>query len=299
MTKYSRWKPLDKSTWPYRCLTRYYNEINRLIMSHKSALKYTYANLAANGAVWTSKVSDYLYTGSKGNDKITIQQWSDVYRDFDNWTRLNAVMSLTSSFETYIESVVWLSIESDPGILINSSHMVDGIKLLKQSQPINRELIEKKVEGCTRGDWQSRIHNLKILLGSVPQDMENSLSDLEKLRKLRNDIGHAFGRDIKKSREYSRAKIEPMAKVSEEKLRKIQSLVRKVSKQLDLQLNENHIGNFPILYFYHNNLTELQRYRIDINRHVYLKNLVGKPEAANHSYSKEYCKWAVNYYENL
>lgn len=268
-------------------------------MSHLAASKFTYSNLKKEGALWDSKLSDYLYTGSKGNNKLTIRDWSDCYNLFSNWCRLNAVMALTSSFETYIESVVWMSIESDPGILVKAPHSVDGIAQLKHSKTIERSLIEKKVEGCTKGDWQSRISNLEVLLGTIPETFKTNISELEKLRTLRNRIGHAFGRDIDKSREYVKASIEPMESISTDRLRKIQKLIRTCSSQLDKQLNDNHIGLFPLLYFYHHHYAELEKHPINGGRYVYLKNLLGKKENGNHAYPKDLCKWVIDYYESL
>lgn len=296
---YNRWHPIEPTTWPYRCLVKYYDEINRLLMSHLAASKFSYSQLAKNGALWESKLEDFLYAGSKGNNRLTIKDWSKTYNQFSNWCRLNAIMALTSSFETYIESVIWLAIESDPGLLIKAPHSIDGVFQLKYGHRIQRELIEKKVESCTRGDWQSRIKNLEMLLGTVPNYLKDNISDLEKLRQLRNRIGHAFGRDIEKSREYSKASIEPMAFISEKKLRDIQKLIRTSCRQIDDILNNNHIGLFPLLYFYHIHYEELEKHPIDIDRHVHLKSLIGKREAGNKAYSKSICKWVVNYYESL
>lgn len=293
---FDRWISQEATSWPYRCLVHYYDDINRMSITHRSTKEYIYPHLKAQGALWDSPAYIYLPT-LKNNQKLTIKKWSENFNSLSDWILLNCLMSLTSVYETYIESVIWLALESDPGVIVGLSRSVDGIKLLKEGKVLQRKLINDKVTACTHGTWQSRIAQMKAIFGEVPQVFYDELSTLEKIRKFRNQVGHAFGRDIKEIRHFDQARPLPMKKITFNFFRKSQSVIRRTSRLLDLQLTRNHIGDFLALYFYHNHYAELAKHPILTNRHHYLKSMLGKH--ADHVFTKQHCKWLIDYYENL
>ena len=66
------------------------------------------------------------------------------------------------------------------------------------------------------------------------------------MRKIRNNVAHAFGRDIDKTRARETVEMLPIERLSEERLQKYMELIRKISKAIDNQLLNNHIGEFEL-----------------------------------------------------
>jgi hypothetical protein len=292
---FNRWIPSHKSSWPYRTFNQYNTELNRIIMSYTSANKYVFSHLKDDGAKWDHKASQYLYTHNNG--KMTLKNWSDTYDLFDNWNRLNALVALLSYFETYISSIVCLAFDSDPALLIGSIHSVDGIKILKDGHIFKREDFKEKIANCTRGDWNSRIANMESIFGVMPNILTNQISDLEKMRNLRNKVGHAFGRDIEMSRNYTSTHIQSMETLSISQFFKYQKLIKNIANEIDSQLMMTHIGNFQPLYYYHTIYPSLRSLNQDIEKMKRFKQSI--EENIEDVYSKDFCQWVISYYENL
>lgn len=62
----------------------------------------------------------------------TYGEWKIDFSEYVNYSRLNIIMLLSSCFETYLRTVVSLSFESKPGVIINCQDAVDGAALLKE-----------------------------------------------------------------------------------------------------------------------------------------------------------------------
>lgn len=292
---FDRWSPEHSHSWPYRVFNQYDAELNRIVMSFTSAKAYNYNRLKKDGAKWEDKACDYMYTHN--NRELTIRDWSNSYNLFFNWFVLNELLALSSYFETYVSSIVILSLESDPGLLIGCSHKVDGIMVLKQNKNLNLSDFKQRIADCTKGDWSARISNLQSLFTEIPQSMINGLSDLEKMRNIRNKVGHAFGRDIEESRKYSVTRITEMEKLNVSTFLKYQKLIRSIASDLDIFLMKRHIGNFQPLFHYHNLYGEIKELNNDGERMVALKKSIGTN--AHELYSKEFCRWVVSYYNGL
>ncbi len=115
---------------------------------------------------------------------------------------------MASNLETYMAAVIAVALESDPGLLLGASRSVDGISLLKHGAPPLK--LAERIEGCTRGDWSSRVSHYRRLFSKVPAIMTDKLSDLETIRRLRNRLSHAFGRDIAQARRHGVKTMLPM-----------------------------------------------------------------------------------------
>lgn len=291
---FDRWTPVRDHSWPYHIFKQYNEELMRMRMAHKSASQFTYHVLAEKGAKFDDNASKFLFTN--GNNEITLRNWSDSYNMFDNWILLNQMMALSSYFETYLAAIVKLSIESDPGLLLDSSHSIDGVKLIKDNRKIKNPSFEKVIEECTKGDWVVRTNNLRRLFNILPVSFETSISDLEVMRNIRNDIGHAFGRDIKSAQRYDYMKITPMKKLKTKTFMRIQTLIGKIVKDLDCQLMENHIGCYLPLHFFHNLYPSVKNKTND-EKIRNLKKAIG--HEGDNPYSKDFCGWVVRYYESL
>lgn len=290
-----RWNPLYKHSSAYRVFSQYNKELNRLIMSFTSARLYTYSHLKTDGAKWESPAIDYLYTHN--NHKLTIEDWKNVFNDFHNWILLNELMALSSYFETYIEVILKIAIESDPGLLIGKSRCVDGILLIKRNIATKDEVFKDELVKCVKGDWSSRIANIRKIFGISADIFHNFHSELEQMRILRNKIGHAFGRDIDDAREIMNVNIRPMERLSVERFLKFQKIVRTIVKQFDEYVMSSHIGNFLPLKIYHDIYPTVGNL-LNIGERVHeLKKKLGSEGRG--TFSKDFCREVITYYEGI
>ncbi|PIB61903.1 hypothetical protein AOA60_09315 [Pseudomonas sp. 2822-17] len=225
-----------------------------------------------------------------------MKDWSSGFNEFENWTNLNALVSLVSYLETYISAIVSLAIESDVGVLYGASKSIDGIYVLKHGN-ILKSNIGVHVKNCVKGDWSSRIAAYKSMFGTVPTVLESNISDLEAMRNLRNNIGHAFGRDIEDSRRKGIRRTAPMERLSFERLYKYQRLAKKIAGAIDKHLLHQHIGDFETIYFYHQMVPTLPTHVHPNSRAILFKKALGRFGAQ--SIGKNFCYGLVMYYESL
>ncbi|MEO0771084.1 MAG: hypothetical protein AAFY72_16955 [Cyanobacteria bacterium J06649_4] len=296
-TNFERWIAHDKHSWPYFLLKQYDAELMLMWGTHISGSSYVYSQLKENSAQWTDSPSKHFDTRIKAASLIdTLKNWSHFYNAFNNWVHLTVVMSLASNLETYIAAVINLALQSDPGVAIGASKSIDGAYVLKHGRPRALD-VGLAVTGATKGEWGSRLASFERTFGSCPRAIKSRVSELEKMRKLRNDFGHAFGRDIEMSRktgELAKLDITNVSRSSAEKMRKATIAV---AKELDQFLLENHIGDFEALNFYHELYPELHKHVPQGQRAQIFKKAIGRHGA--NPRGKKYCKQLVEYWESL
>lgn len=187
----------------------------------------------------------------------TYGKWKIDFSEYVNYSRLNIIMLLSSCFETYLRTVVSLSFESKPGVIINCQDAVDGAALLKRDIMYGNmndkayrfgELIE---EVC-RGEWTNRFYAFQKYFGKLPSKLLDLTKDLDELRVTRNNLGHYFGR---RKDEYSAPiDFEPIEtiRISHERILKYFKLIYAAAKMIDDYLHKNIIGSYDIIkkYFY-------------------------------------------------
>ena len=187
----------------------------------------------------------------------TYGEWKTDFSEYVNYSRLNIIMLLSSCFETYLRTVVSLSFESKPGVIINCQDAVDGAALLKRDIMYGNmndkayrfgELIE---EVC-RGEWTNRFYAFQKYFGKLPSKLLDLTKDLDELRVTRNNLGHYFGR---RKDEYSAPiDFEPIEtiRISHERILKYFKLIYAAAKMIDDYLHKNIIGSYDIIkkYFY-------------------------------------------------
>ncbi len=299
---FERWKSREASTWTFQVFQKYNHELSRMYISHIAASEYIYRNLGQS-AKWEDPVSQHF----KFKDETqvhtfdSIRGWSDSYNDLDNWTNLNSVMAMSSNLETYMSTVIKLALESDVGVLFGAKKRIDGIEIIKhgRSQPFD---FEDKIISCIKGEWGSRVNAFEKIFGCAPELLKSNISSLEKLRKLRNNVGHAFGRDIESSRSHNVIDTMDMHKLKREKTLEYQKLIYGIAKALDKQLLNDHIGEYQTLYFYHNLRPTLKHddsnHERKIGNHMaVLKKKLGQFGAAK--VGKKFCRELISYYEAL
>jgi hypothetical protein len=204
-------------------------------------------------------------------------------------------MAMNSNLETFMASIIAMAIESDPGLLLGAPRMIDGVSLLKQGTPVPN--LDEHVEACTRGDWQSRVQAYRTRFGSVPSSITDNIGELEKLRTIRNKVGHALGRDIQEARKHGTKTILPMEKLSRERVLKYKRLTWAVAKDVDRHLLAMHIGEFQAIHFYHRLYPQLSKVANATLRANALKKELGRFKAA--LAGKLFSKGLVSYYEQL
>lgn len=273
-----------------------------MYIAYLASNEYVYRNLGKS-AKWEDPVSTHFKfeDESWANTFDSIKLWSNSFNDFDNWVNLNSVMAMSSNLETYMATVIKLALESDVGVLFGTSKRIDGIEIIKhgRSQPFD---FDDKLLSCTKGQWDSRANAFEKIFGKAPDILLNNISTLEKIRKLRNNVGHAFGRDIEASRSHNVIDIQDMQKLKREKTFEYQKLIYGISKAIDKQLLVDHIGEYQTLYFYHNLRPALKHddhieARKLGNHMTQLKKNLGRFGAAQAG--KKFCRELISYYESL
>ncbi|WP_286898097.1 MULTISPECIES: hypothetical protein [Sphingobacterium] len=294
---FSRWIPNEKSTWVFQVFQKYNDELEKDLWSYQPVTKRIYKNLKQDNANWADSVENHFEFDDKKEEVFkNLKDWSNSFNHFDNWVNLNIVMSISANFETYLASVVSLALKSNPAILFGASKMIDGISLLKHGTTTKLDF-ESQIIACTKGDWSSRTSAFEKIFGNCPDILTRKIGQLEQVRKLRNKVGHSFGRDIDEAREHIFKKILPAENISREKTYQYQKLLWSTAKSIDIYLLENHIGTFQAISFYH---SEYQKMRKDVHqsiRAVDFKKIVGRTGVQ--SASKQFYKDLVKYYESL
>jgi hypothetical protein len=222
----------------------------------------------------------------------TLGEWADNYDSFDNWVRLNCLVSATGYLEVYIKTAVRLALESDPGTLLSASRSIDGVALLKYRTQYS---FSAEATDCVRGTWGSRSAHYLKLFGQVPSVIQDEMGALEDLRAIRNGVTHVFGRS---SDEYSSLReIRPKAfeKVSLSKLKNCLGLIERVATAVDGHLGPTHIGDYEPVYFYHNWNKVYDRYHF--NEATALRQLIGTHKGSGQNPS--YFHGLIRYYEKV
>ncbi len=247
---FNRWKHALPHTGPYLVFKKYYEELNRYYWASFAAFPLTYKGMSKMGYTWQSNPDTTLNLPKHNHCFKTLRDWAKAYDALQVWSRLNVVISLASILETYIDSVCGLAIESNPGILINSSKNIDGVRLLKTKR-LDYKIVENAVHDISKGTWLQRRKAFDALFGGHPTEWDSYMTDLENLRKKRNSVGHAFGRDIIKARRYEESIPLPLDGIKQEKLLHYFDITLKTAIAIDQYLLDNHIGEYQALFSFH------------------------------------------------
>ena len=274
---FNRWDSHEKSTWAYQIFNQYSLELGKQTQAHKAASQRVYSTLGIEGAEWADDVGTHFQFSPAKKAALfpDLKDWSKTYNAFDNWVNLNSLVFSSSNLETFMETVIRLALESDPGIIFGSSKVIDGAVLLKHQQTYKYGF-DEEVTKCTKGDWQSRISGFEKLFGNVPAKISDNIAELETIRRLRNSVAHAIGRDIEDSRTHGVKEILPIEKISRTRTNKYHTLIRHVAKTIDVQLLGNHIGEYQLVYFYHSIYPNLRPDIHPSERAIILKKEVGR-----------------------
>lgn len=249
---FDRWNCKWPRTWPQVVFKKHHSQLSHFYWSLTAAGEFSEQRFTAMPSATTIDSLPELtrLVSRVGGRRVNynIPQWEKHLAEGANWMRLSALMSLAGYFETYMHAIVSLALISDPGILISSPRAVDGISLKKKNTFPD---IKRHLDGITSGDWNSRISTYRRIFGKVPSILENSVGELSKLQKLRNGVGHSFGRFIDESRSPLQMKPIALQKLSEGKLLEWLGLVDDCVDAVEEHLRVDHIGAVETLLKYH------------------------------------------------
>lgn len=245
---FERWTPTWPRTWPYAVFKKHHTELNDLYWSNAVATHHAAMNSKSrNGSDELNTVFAIPQANAR-RVNVTVARWRDQIKESENWIRLNALMGLSGYLETYLHSVVTLALTSDPGLLISSSRSVDGISLVKRSRLPD---LSTHVVGITKGTWPERISKYQAIFGQLPAELASNADELEAMRRLRNGVGHAFGRSLDEYREPLIFMPRPLQRLSEARLQKWLGTVDGVASAIEAHLRVQHVGAIEALLHYH------------------------------------------------
>jgi len=292
MPTFNRWNATWPKTWAGHIFKKHHTQLNDIYWSGAASIGHI--KMIARHTLATSSTASFFHLSAANARRMTfpIEDWRKNTSEFENWSRLSALMSLLSYFETYLGAVTWLALTSDPGILLSSSRAVDGIKLVKHE---NCPDIEPHIPGLTKGDWQSRCAAYKRLFSIIPKSLSDNVSELESMRKLRNGIGHAFGRFIDEYRDPVLVRPRELQRLSESRLQRWLGVIDECVAEIDSHLLNIHIGAFEVLYMYHR--WDKKYYAGHIHEETAFAASIG--ETQGNKPSRTYFKAAIAYYKGV
>lgn len=252
-----RWNSPFPHTIAFVLFKEHFTELNNVYWAHVPA-----ASTIEKKALESLKSEDadpklYFLIPDKDDRRMaqTYSQWKSFYRDFSNYTRLNMVMLLSSCFETYLRTIVSLSLESKPGIIIKAPDAVDGWFLFRKNRDYGNygskdyQFVEE-INSVCQGDWNSRANAYIKFFESIPLS-EKEISELDDLRQKRNLVGHYFGREKQKYETPLFFEPSPVQRISHEKLIKYFNTVYAAVVKIDKHLHRDYIGSYDVMkYFY-------------------------------------------------
>lgn len=295
---FQRWKSRSKSSWAWRVFKKHSLELYRMYASFDSGKRYAYKKLKSDQANWSDDTDKHFtFQRSREADLFSdLKDWSNACNDLENWINLNALVAISSNLETFMATIIGLALESDVGTIYGFSQKIDGIEILKngKANPFDHSAA---IMACTKNDWGARLSAYERYFGQCPAYLKSKISELERIRILRNSVAHAFGRDISASRKAGELTTLPIERLPRESFHKLQAVVWRSAKAIDAHLNNFHIGEYQSLLFYHKIYPELNKDLHPSMRAIALKKRLGWH--GDEPAGKEFCKGLVEYYEGL
>lgn len=295
--KFNRWQAVGKSTWPYRIFQKFNGELHQLINTHLVSTEALYSGLKARGAKWGDNPAKFFNPAHRDFELYkNLREWSDAYNLFDNWVTLSRIVTISSTIETYLASVVGTALDSDPGVTLGMSKCVDGAMVLKNG-PSKSLDSASYIEACTKGVWSARIHAFESLFQGSPPEFRSAHSALDEIREIRNRFGHAFGRDIDEARKHGVLELLPIERLSQERANRLWKEASGAIRAVDRFLLDRHIGDFETVRFYHGLAPALKGASHRNAKAMALKKAIGGIGAE--SRGKDYCGELIDYWDAL
>ena len=255
-----RWVNPFNHSMAYILFMKHFTELNNVYWAH-IPVRNTIKKQIKTFQDQEKGVLDFFVIRDEDDRRIapSFVEWTKEYNNFDNYTRLNMLMLLSSSFETYLRTIVSLAVESKPGLLLKCPNAIDGVFLLKQNSSYgdysNKDYqFSEIIDEICSGSWQKRADSYKKYFSTVPPYVIKNIHILDELRQKRNLVGHYFGRTKHLYEIPLLLQPEPAIRVSHEKLLKFFSVIQKTVESIDKHLLSDFIGSYDVLKFYKFNL---------------------------------------------
>ena len=206
------------------------------------------------------------------------------------------------SFETYLVSIITLALESDIGVKYGMSKKLDGIKAIKSGVRLD---FTSEIVSCTKGDWNSRLASMQSIFGKEPDILRQNIKDLERIRKIRNNVAHSFGRDIQEAHEVHKLQRLPSEKLHCKQLLKYWNIIDECVREIDEIMFQQHIGEYQILCFYHDVQKEIlselnQNQHSTGNKARLFRKKYGKADKNGmQTLGAKFCKELIEYYDSI
>jgi hypothetical protein len=216
----------------------------------------------------------------------TVGEWLTANDALGNWLRLSALVSAVAFHEAYMSRICRTALMSDPLCRFGATRELDGTTLLKRGVEIDYEADQKSL---TRDTWGKREANFKRIFGATNTTQMFPVAKLEKMRELRNQFAHGFGRSLDVP-EPSDLQDRVSGRISQRRLLEYLGILSSSASAIDRYLMPEFIGSFEILHMYHrwkstNASKTLAR---DFKQHLIAN---GFPEA-----NVPYCEEMINFY---
>jgi hypothetical protein len=291
---FSRYNPVMKRTFALRTFNIHETEINQHCWSFKVVSDFAgYIARKQSEIDRQFKAAKLFHASGPDAGRIpeTVSQWLDAREDLENWLRSSAVISASSYLETYIRQVVRSALMSDPLSRYGYPRCVDGVALLKKGIELP---YGDEVEMVTKGEWNKRAAAFKKLFHGCPPDLASNIAKLERIRTIRNRFAHGFGRTLVPPHPINQLPGSP-DRVSNRSLISYLNVISKVAAAVDEYLLLKFIGNFELIFYYHN-LKDAQRQTHDRKYTLprYLQRSLNRD--ANMQLSTEACQQLIDYY---
>lgn len=283
-------------TFSFRVFKKHHTELNDLYWSFTPA--YHYLQYVLDGVDPDALTKDvFCLSGDESRrPPRSISSWKTQYKNFLNWTRLNSLLSICAYFEIYLKRALTTALLSDPGLLILSPKSVDGIKLVKGKIKIETDHL---ITGFTKGTWHDRVNRILNVFGKMPQELIDNTANLDRLRTTRNNIGHSFGRSNDDFDDLTSIDPMTMEAIGESRLKKYLDLTLTIAESIDKYLLDNHIGDFEILLYYHNNIKNHKDLpKMHLKRDLLLRKHINSMLKTRYGATKMYCTSLIKYYDS-
>ena len=264
--QFNRNESIDKNTWAFKVYRQHTRVINDYYWAYVPMVEQTKYKKRQE----TQKMTVPIFFNASGPDvrrlAPTLDKWEESIISFSNWNRINVLVTMCSNFETYLAAVTKIALESNPIVILGMTHQNDGLVFLKNEFFNNkryRGLVDDITEGITRGDWQSRSNVFYSIFSDAPEILKISISDLEKMRNMRNKAAHSFGRDIEESRKNRTLDLLRADKLTEKKMQHFFNITYRIAQSIDEYMLNKHIGSYEALYFYHEQY--VKKYKLTVS----------------------------------
>lgn len=289
---FNRWNYPWTKSWAYYVFKKHHTQLNAMWWAHHSASRHS-ATTAHNVGLASKTIQAFpAAVIHPSRQDLPLSEWLDYYKTFDNWVRLSACLSMCSYFEHYLYRMVTLSIASDPGVLLGKTRAIDGAAYLKTgNNPID---LKPHIESITKGTWQARVAAYERLFAAVPAVLSNNVADLDRIRELRNKVGHRFGRSLEDGDISPLAGLAEPERLSEERLAKWLGIIEKTVTAIDDHLRMTHVGAYEVLLAYS-----------EIKKDLFAKGWRDRrlsrhfPDKQGGQLATAYCREAISYYDGL